>query len=90
MGEASDGSETVALAEKLQPDVVVMDLAMPRLNGIEATRQITSQVIHGSAVAVLSMHSDESYVLRSLRAGCKGVPAEGFGRSGPDRGDPGD
>ncbi len=70
VGEASDGRETVAMAEQENPDVVVMDIAMPALNGIEATRQIVGRN-PDTAVAILSMHSDESYVIRSLKAGAK-------------------
>jgi len=70
VGEASDGRECVELAQAEKPDVIVMDLAMPNLNGIEAARQIVSQNPH-VAVAVLSMHSDESYVIRALKAGAR-------------------
>lgn len=71
VGEASDGREAVALVENLQPDVVVMDLTMPNLNGVEAARQITSKFPQ-MAVVILSMHSDEAYVLRALKAGARG------------------
>jgi len=71
VGEASDGREAVALTESLRPDVVVMDLTMPNLNGTEASRQITTK--HPDiAVVILSMHSDEAYVLRALKAGARG------------------
>jgi DNA-binding NarL/FixJ family response regulator len=70
VGEASDGRECVELAQAEKPDVVVMDLAMPNLNGIEAARQIVGQN-PDIAVAVLSMHSDESYVIRALKAGAR-------------------
>ena len=70
VGEASDGRECVSLAESENPDVVVMDIAMPNLNGIEAARQIVAQRPN-VAVAVLSMHSDESYVIRALKAGAR-------------------
>jgi len=71
VGEASDGRTAVALAEQDAPDVVVMDVAMPTLNGIEAARQITAKLPH-VAVVFLSMHSDESYVLKALKAGARG------------------
>src|SRR5207248_781983 len=70
VGEASDGRECVELAQAEKPDVVIMDLAMPNLNGIEAARQIVAQNPE-IAVAVLSMHSDESYVIRALKAGAR-------------------
>lgn len=70
-GEASDGREAVALAKSLKPDVVIMDIGMASLNGIEAARQMT-QDRPELAVLMLSMHSDESYVLRALKAGAKG------------------
>jgi DNA-binding NarL/FixJ family response regulator len=70
VGEASNGRECVELAQAEKPDVIVMDLAMPNLNGIEAARQIVSQNPN-VAVAVLSMHSDESYVIRALKAGAR-------------------
>jgi two-component system response regulator NreC len=70
VGEASDGREAVALAEAHRPDVVVMDIAMPNLNGIEAARRIAAQNPK-IAIAILSMHFDESYVIRSLKAGAR-------------------
>jgi len=70
VGEAADGREAVELADAQHPAVVVMDIAMPHLNGVEATRQIL--VRHPeTAIVMLSMHSDESYVLRSLKAGAR-------------------
>ena len=71
LAEAADGRAAVALAEQHVPDVVVMDLAMPTLNGIEAARQLTSRLPR-TAVVFLSMHSDESYVLKALKAGARG------------------
>ncbi len=70
VGEASDGRETVRLAESVLPDVVVLDIAMPNLNGIEAARQITASRPE-AAIVILSMHSDESYVIRALKAGAR-------------------
>lgn len=70
VGEAEDGRHIVDLAEKHSPSVIVMDIAMPGLNGIEATRQIVGK--HPNvAVVILSMHLDESYVMRALKAGAK-------------------
>ena len=71
VGEASDGREAVALVASQRPDVLVMDVGMPSLNGIEAAVQIT-QSNPEAAIVMLSMHSDESYVLRALKAGAKG------------------
>jgi DNA-binding NarL/FixJ family response regulator len=70
VGEASDGREAVAMAGKLKPDVVVMDIGMPSLNGIEASRQIRA-AMQDTQVVMLSMHSDEGYVLRALKAGAR-------------------
>jgi len=70
VGEANDGREAVALAEKLKPEVVVMDIGMPSLNGIEAALQI-SATLPDTRIVMLSMHSDEGYVLRALKAGAK-------------------
>jgi two-component system, NarL family, response regulator NreC len=71
VGEAEDGRQAVKLAEQLHPDVVIMDIAMPNLNGIEATARITRNDKH-VGVIILSMYSDEEYVLRALAAGAKG------------------
>ena len=68
IAEAADGRETVAMAETHQPDVVVMDVAMPMLNVIEAARQISGKLPQ-TAIVFLSMHSDESYVLKALKSG---------------------
>ncbi len=71
VGEAGNGREAVKLAEELTPDVVIMDVAMPQLNGIEATAQIIKRNPQ-TMVIVLSMHSDEGYLVRALTAGAKG------------------
>ena len=70
VGEAADGRQAVALSESANPDVVIMDIGMPNLNGIEATRQIVNRNPR-TAIAILSMHSDESYVIRALKAGAR-------------------
>src|ERR1700732_4086167 len=70
-GEAGNGREAVELAEKLHPDVVVMDVAMPALNGIEATRRLAVSSPH-TRVLALSMHKDSVYVREILRAGARG------------------
>lgn len=71
IGEAGDGREAVRLAEELNPDVIVMDIAMPNLNGIDATAQIVRRRPE-TGVIILSMHSDETYLVRALSAGAKG------------------
>lgn len=71
VAEAGTGREGVRLAEELGPDMVIMDIAMSDLNGIEATRQITDKT-HGLKVLVLSMHSDHRFVERALKAGASG------------------
>lgn len=71
LGEAGNGREAVELAEQLQPDVVVMDVAMPELNGIEATRRLAVSAPH-TRVLALSMHKDSVYVREILRAGARG------------------
>src|SRR5271157_958566 len=71
VGEAANGREAVDLAEQLRPDVVVMDVTMPELNGIEATRRLASSTPHARVVA-LSMHKDSVYVREILRAGARG------------------
>ncbi len=71
VGEASNGREAVELAESLQPDVIVMDVAMPELNGIEATRRIITAAPRARVLA-LSMHKDSVYVREILRAGARG------------------
>jgi two-component system, NarL family, response regulator NreC len=70
VGEAEDGRQTVELASSHVPDVVVMDIAMPNLNGVEATRRMVSKQPTISVV-ILSMYSDESYVMRALQAGAR-------------------
>jgi two-component system, NarL family, response regulator NreC len=71
VGEAGDGREAVRLAQELSPDVAVVDIAMPMLNGIEATAQMVKHN-PGLGVVILSMHSDEDYLLSALNAGAKG------------------
>ena len=71
VAEAADGRDSVRLAGEQAPDVVVMDLAMPNMNGMEATRRILAANSR-IGVVILSMHQDESYVLGALKAGAKG------------------
>ena len=70
VADAADGREAVLLAEQHRPDVAVMDIAMPVLNGIEAARQISAKLPQ-TAIVFLSMHADEGYVLRALKAGAR-------------------
>jgi DNA-binding NarL/FixJ family response regulator len=71
VGEAGDGRQAVRAAEDLKPDVMIMDIGMPSLNGIEATAQIVKRN-PSIRVIILSVHSDEEYLLRALNAGAKG------------------
>ncbi|MDQ2898360.1 MAG: response regulator transcription factor [Acidobacteriota bacterium] len=71
VGEAGNGREALALCEELKPDVVVMDVAMPELNGIEATRRLATS-LPKTRVLALSMHKDGVYVREILRAGARG------------------
>ena len=71
VGEATEGREAVRMAEELLPDVVIMDIAMPNLNGIQATTQLVKKNPQ-IGVIILSMYSDETYLMRTLAAGAKG------------------
>ncbi|HMF02436.1 MAG TPA: response regulator transcription factor [Terriglobia bacterium] len=71
VGEATEGREAVRMAEELLPDVVIMDIAMPNLNGIQATTQVVKKNPQ-IGVIILSMYSDETYLMRTLAAGAKG------------------
>ena len=71
VGEAMDGRQAVELAEKLAPNVLIMDVAMPLLNGIDAAAQIAKRNPEISVI-LLSMHADEDYVIRGLNSGVKG------------------
>lgn len=71
VGEAQDGRQSVALAKKLRPDVVLMDIAMPLLNGLEATRRIL-KAVPNTRILILSAHSDDAYVKNATDSGAKG------------------
>lgn len=71
VGEADDGASAVRQVVELKPDIVLMDISMPQLNGIEATRQIAYQT-PTTRVVILSMHTDRRFVIESLKAGARG------------------
>lgn len=71
VGEAEDGLQTVQLAEQLKPDIVIVDMMMPRLNGLEAIRQIRSRLTNTRCI-VLSMQSADPYIVQALKAGASG------------------
>jgi two-component system response regulator NreC len=71
VGEAPDGRQAITEAQRLQPDIILMDITMPDLNGIEATRQI-KKVVPESKILILTMHEHEEYVFQALRAGASG------------------
>lgn len=80
VGEAADGLETVRMVKRLGPAVVVMDIAMPKLNGIEATHRISEENL-STRVLILSMHANKEFIFRALRAGAKGyILKEAAGR----------
>lgn len=76
VGEAGNGREAVAMAEGLHPDLVLMDISMPMLNGIEATSRIVGRHPH-TRVIVLSVHASEEYVAQALQAGASGYVLKG-------------
>jgi DNA-binding NarL/FixJ family response regulator len=71
VGEASDGLEAVEAAERLGPDVIVMDCALPQINGIEASRRVLAKRPE-TAILMLSMHSEDTLIRQALEAGAKG------------------
>ncbi len=80
IGEANNGREAVELAHSLKPDVILMDIMMPEMNGIDATRRITSE-IQDTAVLALTMYEDEQYFFEMLKAGASGYVPK---RAAPD------
>ena len=71
VGEAGDGEESIKLAKQLRPQVVVMDCALPGMNGLQATRQIMED-LPNTAVLMLSMHTESTWVRKAIEAGAKG------------------
>jgi DNA-binding NarL/FixJ family response regulator len=71
VGEAADGQEAVRLAQALQPEVILMDVSMPHLDGVEATRQI-SRLVPAAQVVMLTMHADGDVMARAIQAGAVG------------------
>lgn len=71
LGEGSDGLEVIELAQRLRPDIILLDLSMPTLNGIGAVREL-ARVVPSAKVIILTMHTEEHYILEALRAGVKG------------------
>jgi two-component system response regulator NreC len=71
VGEAQDGKEAIAMVEDLQPDVLIMDLMMPNLGGLEATRQI-EQRFPSVKIIILSMHDNDAYIMRAFDYGAEG------------------
>jgi two-component system response regulator DegU len=71
VAEGADGSEALALVEKYRPDIVIMDINMPHINGVEATRQLV-ETYPDTKVVVLSIHDDENYVMHALQTGASG------------------
>jgi DNA-binding NarL/FixJ family response regulator len=80
VGEASDGEEAVALTKKLKPDVVIIDLSMPKLSGVEATKIIRKN-FPSAKVLVLTMHDNEEYVYQILKSGAGGYMLKNSGKN---------
>ena len=72
VGEAKDGRQAVAMVKRLRPALVLMDVAMPLLNGLQATRQILENALLHTKVLILSGHSDEAYVVEAVNSGAMG------------------
>ena len=85
VGEASDGVEARDLAIRERPDLAILDVKMPKLTGLQATREIREQAPE-VAVLILSMHDDERYLFEALKAGASGYVLKTPGRRGPDGG----
>jgi two-component system, NarL family, response regulator NreC len=70
VGEAADGLEAVRLCDTLRPDILIVDIGMPKLNGIDVAARV-QKLEHAPSVIILSMHSDESYIIRALASGAR-------------------
>jgi DNA-binding NarL/FixJ family response regulator len=79
VGEAGSGEEAVELTRRLQPDVILMDITMPGLNGVEATRRILAE-LPGTNILIVTMYDDSASVLAALRAGARGYLIKGADR----------
>lgn len=79
VGEAADGSEVVSLAKRCRPDVVIMDISMPGVNGFQATRVLRREV-PGAKIVILTVHEDEEYVYQMLKAGASGYVLKSAGK----------
>jgi DNA-binding NarL/FixJ family response regulator len=77
IGEAVDGEQAIALAARLKPDAIVMDIQMPKLSGIEATRRI-KEILPDTVILVLTVHDSNEYILRILEAGASGYLTKGI------------
>ena len=84
VGEATTGQQAIELAESLQPDVLIMDINMPELNGIDATRALTQSSPHVS-VLILTMFDDDTSVFQAMRAGARGYLLKGAGEQEIER-----
>lgn len=78
VGEASDGREAVRLARRLQPDIAILDITMPELNGIDTAREVL-RAAPRTRVIVLTMHTEDAYLLEALRAGARGYVLKSLG-----------
>ena len=82
IGEAADGIEVVRLAKKLKPDVILMDIKLPHLDGVSATRQIRKECPNTN-VLILSSYEDEAHVMESIQAGANGYLSKMLPRPSP-------